>query len=132
MNNRIRCFVHSVTALALGGIIYLLFRDRTHIHDALHMPALLNHTKFIGDDFVRYTLPDFLWAYSFACAFHAILCGKKRMLIFFTVVLSGGIYELMQHLSLISGTGDLLDAIMYILAAVIANFIFSKKRENEK
>lgn len=132
MNNRFRYLVHSVTALALGGIIYLLLRDRTHIHDILHMPAMLYRLHFVGDGFVRYTLPDFLWAYSFASALHALFCGRRRKFVFAAVVLSGAVYEFAQMLSLISGTGDVLDIIMYVLAAVIADYIFFKKKENKK
>ncbi len=124
--------MHSVTALVFGGMIYLLFRSRTHIHDILHLSSNFYATQFFGDDFVKYALPDFLWAYSFSSALHTVLGGKKRKFVFFTVVLFGTAYEVAQGLSFIKGTGDIIDIIMYFVAAIMTDYIFFRKKERKK
>ncbi len=132
MNNRIRYLIHSSVSIMLGATIYILTRSRTHIHDLFHMPTLFSNAEFFGDDFVRYAAPDFLWAYSFASALHAVFNGQNRKLVCFTVLLTGAAFELLQKLSIISGTGDMIDVIMYPTAAIIADYIFFKKKENKK
>ncbi len=38
------------SSLSIGGIIYVLLRGRTHIHDALHKPVAIVKYKFTNND----------------------------------------------------------------------------------
>ena len=78
--------------------------------------------SFLECDFFKFYFPDFLWSFALACAFIALfLPGKKGLAACSGFSLFCGLcWELFQTLGVVNGTGDFLDALMYLAAAVLA------------
>jgi hypothetical protein len=73
--------------------------------------------------FILYNLPDSLWAISFFCVLNVYI---KRIIISFTIVITCTIvFELLQHLMVINGTGDLWD-IFFSIMFLVPFFIIYK------
>jgi hypothetical protein len=65
-------------------------------------------------------LPDGLWAYAF-CSSILIVWNRKINITWLTfAALVAVLFEIMQYLHLISGTGDVIDVLIYLLAGSIA------------
>ncbi len=122
------CVWNSGLSISLGLLIYILFRDNTYIHQ-IFMPVL-HCGPHVIIDFLRFNLVDFLWAYSLVCALsifiHEAFAG--------TLAISFGIsWELLQKFSVIHGTFDWLDIVMYItasLTAVLVLFQFKRRHKS--
>ena len=115
-------------SLTLGGIYYLLFTCGTYLHSALYylFPATVDVFPIsCNNGVVRYYLADFLWALSLCSFLLAIFIPKKKgkIIIGTAVALYGLLWELLQHFGIISGTGDLFDILMYLLAAFAVTII---------
>ena len=66
-----------------------------------------------------------------SCGLHVIfqpeICVSALCTV--AVVIYGGVYELLQYLGVIGGTGDLWDVLMYILAGITVNILNSTYKE---
>jgi hypothetical protein len=63
--------IHILLPLAVGGLVYLLFRSNSWIHAQLFSPgADLPVIKIHGflADVLRYNFPDFCWSYALAAS----------------------------------------------------------------
>lgn len=85
-------------------------------------------------DFIKYYLIDYLWALSMISGLNTLFTTQKETLRICLFVFSlGSIWEILQFLNILSGTGDIADVFMYLAAvitAVIINFLITK--ENKK
>ncbi len=134
MKNRLIYTLQSVISLTFGAIIYILFRKNTYLHGFLNISTpLLSNIEFFADNLIRYALPDFLWCYSFTMMIYAVLMPQKKKGIYAGVfcAFSGIFWEILQKLSVVSGTFDLIDCAMYIFASYYSYKIYNK-RENFK
>ena len=122
----------SAGALCLGGILYVFLREESWIAKQIPISAYLIDSraylamKSLG--FFRYYLPDFLWGLSLGCTLVAV-CKPSREKCWICGAVSfscGCLWEALQLLGVLSGTGDLLDVAMYFLAAIIC-IIFNKR-----
>lgn len=122
-------WVIGIFSLILGFLIYLLFRENTiittQISYIINLVPFRNMFTWAESDFLKYYLVDFLWALSLSCGLHIIFEPKiKVSLICSLVVIAlGTAFELLQFFNIINGTGDILDAVSYILAALTVNTI---------
>lgn len=128
----------SSTALVVGGLLYLLFRENSYIGllfvkcDVVSL--LRSWLRPLSCDFTRFFLPDLLWGFSLSCGLLAIRgVGWKN------VLLSGGIafgcgccWELLQYHGIVNGTGDPLDVFMYLLGCCLYFLLNLKEKKNEK
>ncbi len=127
-----------VISLALGGITYVMFRGEAYVSVFVRQLLDIEQNKYIvsnANSFIKNYFADFLWAFSFSSFLHMIyLPGMKVSFVCtFTVVFLGTAYEILQRLNFISGTGDILDILIYLLAAFAVNIInFIRRRKNEK
>lgn len=129
MSKRLSNAVLCCTALMFGGALYVLFRQTTYV------AGLFNSITFIGKlcdyfsefscDFIRFYLPDFLWGFALCCGLLSIFSPSKTTLTgcAITTFLCGCTWEILQYYSIISGTGDLKDITMYLLAVILAVII---------
>ena len=126
----------SILALVIGCMLYVWFRPNTYISRLL---GWMNTTQappfcspFIRDLF-RFYLPDFLWAFSLSCGLIAIHNPGTTGIIICALAafLLGAVWELLQHLGVVSGTADIHDAIMYLLASTLC-IIFNVKEKKQK
>lgn len=122
-------FAVSLSSLLLGGMIYLLFRPHTYIalivSNYIQFDRITECLRWMNCGWVKFYLADYLWALSLSGGLHLIFQPDRRGTVWcaLTVISYGGIYELLQQLNWISGTGDLWDLLMYILAALTANIL---------
>lgn len=122
-------WVVGVFSLILGLLIYLLFRENTiittHMSYIMDLKPLRNVFLWAENDFLKYYLVDFLWALSFSCGLHIIFKPKIKvsLLCSFVVIVFGTVFELLQFFNIINGTGDILDVLSYILAALTVNIM---------
>ena len=116
-------------AIFTGGLIYLLFRPNVYavrwVPENKYLLLLRESLRWMGTPFVKYYLADYLWAVALSCGLHLIFSPKvKGSCICTTIVLLYGLtFELSQYCGFISGTGDLWDVLMYILAGISVNIL---------
>lgn len=134
--NIVLCF----TAIFIGGFLYLIFRPNTYItqiiFDLININGENIRTSAVSCAFSKYYLPDFLWAFSLCCGLVSVFPHKRFYIILVGIItfLCGLIWELLQFTKTISGTGDILDIILYLTACLIAVMINIKisGEKNEK
>ena len=118
-----------VISLCIGLLIYLFFRENTYIaelvENVIDLSKLRSKMRFLGNDFIKYYLVDYLWALSLCSGLHIIFKPsiKNSIIAVVTVFLYGATYEILQFSNIISGTGDIADIILYLLAALTVNLI---------
>ena len=123
----------AIFALILGGVIYVLFKGNSYISVFVRqfIPVLGEEIVIINSSCrVLYYLPDFLWALSLSCGLHIIFMPEMKgsLLCTFAVVGLGLVFEILQFLEFVNGTGDIIDVIMYLLAGMSVNLINLKRR----
>lgn len=126
-------------ALILGFLIYILFRTNTYIakpFEAVRWIEYIRRYLLRGScDFIKFYFPDFLWGFSLNCGLVAIyLPGFKGNVVCGCVAFfCGCIWEALQYIGVVNGTGDIVDITMYLLASIF-NIIINLKetRRNEK
>ena len=134
MSNKKINIISSIVTLFSGGAIYILYRENSYISNFIEvfidLKFLRNTFKPLECDFIKYYLIDYLWALSLISGLKSLFTTKKETLrICFFVFSLGIIWESLQFLNIISGTGDILDIFMYLAAvvtAVIINFLNNK------
>ncbi len=124
---RKHCIIIAAISLCLGLCVYLLFNQTTYIYSFL--PDWLRFQQITVDNDVLDMLlknycADLLWAISFTFVVQSILMLKppKVYLLLFTTVLGVAI-EIMQLFSIINGTFDLFDILVYFLGSLISIII---------
>ena len=65
-------------------------------------------------------IPDALWAYAFFSSLLIVWDRQVRIAWLLTAALVTGLFEGMQYLHWISGTGDLVDILVYFISGGIA------------
>lgn len=122
-----------VAALLAGCLPYILFRPSTYIGGMLNSLKFVNTVRQLcslyANNFLKYYLPDFMWAFSLGCGLVAIHSPQKKGIIICSVsaFLCGVTWELLQYFNVLSGTGDIHDVIMYFLASAICIIINLKE-----
>ena len=119
----------SISALVIGGLIYILFRDNSYIAILFnHIPIIQyirQHVTTLRVHFIKFYLPDLLWGFSLCSGLHAIYLpnAKTSVLCGITAFSCGAIWEIMQYMGILSGTGDLLDVLMYLFGCLVCIII---------
>lgn len=122
----IKYFILGFLALFFGLLIYLFLRPNTHISrflrtffsfDAPNVFGVLNYSFF------KFYLVDYLWAFGFSCWLRPIFIKEPKGTLWCILIVSfiGVVYEMMQFLNIVSGTGDVLDCLLYVLAGWTVN-----------
>lgn len=123
MIKRIKYMIHAVTALLFGLILYILFRPESYITGSILNIFHIKPDRIAYDgailSFLSFYFADFLWCYSLAIGLCAIFvpCGRGRFHCCLLAFGWGVIWELGQMAGVIGGTADILDVLMYLLAA---------------
>ncbi len=139
MSNRLFYAVFCFISLALGGVLYLLFRENTYITAFFEGNSLLQNMRmalgFLENEFLKFYFPDFLWAFSLCFGLCLIFDPQPQGIIVCSVIpfIYGVIWEVLQKQGIIKGTGDMADVIMYLAASSFAVILCLKRRnKNEK
>lgn len=135
MSDRGKNVIISSMSLVLGGASYIIFRDNTYIGGIFDEYSLVlsvrNLLNEMSCDFVKYYLLDFLWGLSLSCGIIAIHKPKTKgiFLSALTAFICGCVWELLQYIGFVSGTGDWLDVLMYLSASLMSVLINKRRRE---
>lgn len=127
--NYLICFI----SLIIGSLLYILLRPNTDIARLLaefvYLTKLQQICQLNASAFLKFYLPDFLWALSLGCGLIAVNNPKHIGIIgcSFASFLCGLIWELLQYYQIIKGTGDIHDIIMYFLASTVCIIINIKE-----
>ena len=129
----ILCF-GCVLSILLGTFIYVIFRGDTYISkiisSVIEFKWITNTFSCFDNVFVKYYLPDFLWGFSLCCAIQLILNPKnKKSMICCSMVafLCGLVYEIIQWVGIVGGTGDIIDVLFYFLSSLTVSLICMKE-----
>ncbi len=127
MKRKICLLLQATAALVLGLLIYLLFRKGTVIHRMIpaHFAGIWAEAEFPLDIVVKYYLCDMLWGFALAICLCMVIPMRWAVLV---AVCFGCTWELLQFVGLISGTGDILDCIVYLIGASSTMIINKKVR----
>lgn len=123
--------VISFILLTIGGVLYLGWRSGNlvmfQLIDKLGMTGYLKSFRDISTnyslyDYVKYSMPDGLWLFSYMFLIDAIWDNHKckSYYSFLWVLPAIAIMsELLQAVSIVPGTFDIVDIFHYILAIII-------------
>ncbi len=123
----ILCVINSIISLFAGLLIYILFRKNTYINRMIEIDFQFNDHVII--DYMRFYFVDALWAYSLVFSLSIIINEKISGII--VAIFSIG-WEICQKTSIVAGTFDFLDIVMYLLASTIAVMIIYKFKRRHK
>lgn len=134
MSARKQSLLIGILLLLAGGIIYILFREETHIAGIFNNISAISAVRqslgsFSDNDFLRFYFPDYLWGLSLCCCLLAI-CIPEGIGIYAcggTAILTGIVWELLQYLYIVSGTGDIVDVGMYIFAGLTGILVYKRR-----
>ena len=115
-------FIHVLTPLLIGGMIYILFRNESLImfnwfdnlgvlEQIKELRAAINPMKSILPTWIYYSLADGLWTYAFVSAY--LIYYKVDYWLLLPFLLSIGV-EILQYLQLFQGTFDVIDLLCCI------------------
>ena len=124
---------HIIFPLLLGGGIYVAFRSKSLIlfrwFDKINISGFTNVIRDILDpcinnipNWVKFSLPDGLWVYAFSSSFLIIWNQDFKTVKYWLLIplLTFTFIELFQHFKIISGTCDLVDFFICLLAFVLS------------
>ena len=135
MSKRAANLVLAAASLMLGGLLYVLFRPTTILAVLCGQIPIVLQIQML---FARHKCPvlsyyfvDFLWGLSLSSGLQAIHTPRKKGIIGFALLAFGWgcLWEVLQWLRVVSGTGDFFDVFMYFLAALISILINFKERK---
>ena len=124
---RKHCIIIAAISSCLGLCVYLLFNQTTYIYSFFFFFLRFQQITVdndVLDMLLKNYCADLLWAISFTFVVQSILMLKppKVYLLLFTTVLGVAI-EIMQLFSIINGTFDLFDILVYFLGSLISIII---------
>ena len=124
-----------ILALVIGALMYIVLRENTYIAKIFCDNHLVADIRELLDNDGWYKascyLPDFLWGLGLTCGL-ILVSEPSRLGCFYcalVTILCGLVWESLQILHLVFGTGDIWDVFMYISAATIGFLINIKERE---
>lgn len=135
MSKRVFNVLLGIASLSLGGALYLAFRPYSYISELVGtifaLEPLRRAAGRFSCEFLKYYFPDYLWTFSLSCGLIAIFGPKLKgvAMCCLTSFLLGVVWEILQFIGVVSGTGDILDVIMYLLAALTALLINFKEKK---
>lgn len=138
MSIRKKNLLASIIALALGGSLYILFRENSYIGQLFSGSAcvqmLRSELNSTSCDLLKYYLPDLLWGLSLGCGLVAIRNSGIRDIVLCAGIAfaCGFLWELLQLVGVVGGTGDCVDVLMYLLGSALCVQINLKERIMKK
>lgn len=133
MKKRLFWLIFSAAALFAGAMLYGLCRPDTYIGSFLGAIVSLRisaDAPLYG--FLSWYFPDYFWMLSLTGTLFAIYLPKGKEAVFLCGIscVWGILWEVGQKLGVVTGTADLWDVCMYIMAVLSAAMINILKRGN--
>lgn len=136
MNNKRRLFtaLNILLPLIAGVMVYIFIQKNTHLENVLVGIFAVDFKPLIWSGWT-YTfticwLCDVLWAYSLTFSLWAVLCPWKNAVLFSVVLafVAGVSFELLQFFEVMSGTFDIFDIILELMAASLAAVVIKRRK----
>ena len=127
-----------IVSLVTGLMLYLIYRETSYVSEFINyllpLRGLRKVFSFAECEFLKFWIPDFLWALSFSAWLHIALIPdfKGSVLCALIVSLSGTVFEFLQQFDVISGTADFWDIIAYISASMLISIKYLFLKEKNK
>ena len=131
IKNRATKIILSLGILSLGGLIYIIYRDKSLLmfdwFNSIGVSSGIDGLRslFQGDGvygWVKYSLPDGLWIFSYMFLIDAIWNGEKiitsKLFLWFLPIVAI-LSECLQYFGLLSGVFDWKDMASYTLAITL-------------
>jgi len=139
-------FLNVILPIAIGGFIYILFREKSLLmfswFTKIGLDNLIHNIRTIAiwnyqlPDWVIYSLPDGIWVYSLTSLMLIIWYGDVSILKYFWLsigLIIGLSIELCQLMDFYPGTFDKMDILFYIIGSITPIIIFHQtKKEIEQ
>ncbi len=120
--------------LLLGVLIYILFRKPIPIFKSIlfwnRALIRINFLPIALSDFIQYYLSDMFWTFSFSSMLYLLFPRLKVVSIF--VIAYVAVFEFLQGIHVITGTGDIFDLIFSACSVLILNIILRRRGKNEQ
>lgn len=130
-----------IIPVSIGGLIYILGRHETlkmfHWFQLINLDTYIYYLRSAYQtsitstlpQWMRYSLPDALWMYSFTSA--VLLLWKRQLSIYLLIpFLLGAGSEIGQYFHLVRGTYDANDLICYSTGFLLSIIIITKPQAN--
>ena len=127
-----------IVSLVAGLMLYLIYRETAYVTEFMSCLLPLNSLRktfpFSECEFLKFWIPDFLWAISFSSWMHIVLMPKLKgsLFCFLTVSFIGIAFEFLQQIDVISGTADFWDIVSYVSASMLISIIYFILKEKNK
>ena len=122
MSKRLFYSLLGISFLFIGGLIYVFLGKDTYIGNLFY--PLVQTKESVGEIllFLRIYLTDYLWSLSLTFFLIAVNEDSLKSVILCaaTAFLLGCLWEICQSLKFAAGTGDIVDAIMYLAGSFTA------------
>lgn len=134
--NRIFYILNISIPLAIGALIYFIFRPDTYIayylRNLMELPTMTLGSGGLLKFFRNYSC-DILWSYSLMFAIFTVGNKSAKRLILTTALCAVFeiLIEICQHIGFINGTFDIFDLLAEIIATIVALIIIKKRIERE-
>lgn len=128
----------SIIFLSIGGLIYLGWRSGNLVMFQLlekwgmsdHLTSIRNiGTSYSLFEWVKYSLPDGLWLFSYMFLIDAIWHNEKKHILYYVFLWSLPIIaiasEILQYVEIVPGTFDIVDLLCYMMAIIIFTILDS-------
>lgn len=125
MSIRIKNIIICIISLFIGGLLYVIFRENTILGKAFDEIELIIDIRKIANRFPfkfhKIFLPDFLWELSLCCGLTAIGGQSNTNTLICCIIgfATGVLWETLQFTEIATGTGDIVDIVIYLLASSI-------------
>ena len=126
MNKRISYFLFSILSLLIGVVVYYYFKKENLVYESFLGIKKANTQGYP----IANWLPDLCWEISFLFMLSAVWGNWNLVPINFkiaTLIVILGT-ELLQMLSVMPGTGDIKDMVVYFIGFTIFTLLFLIKR----
>lgn len=131
LQTRFFCVVLSFALLFVGGMIYIIFRSESLLMftclNKMGMVETIQFFRRLGaeyaiSDWIKYSLPDGLWLFSYMFLIDTIWEGKILLSYYFflwALPTIAVVSEVLQVFGWLPGVFDILDLVCYVGAVVI-------------
>lgn len=134
---RLKIVLCATIPILAGTVLYVQYRPDAYVSRLIYRLFNIKPTNTIDRSaigtFIRCYLLDVLWAFALPNAlFFAVGFDKNRLKLIFVLSIGMAVLtEVLQHLKVICGTGDLIDCLLECLSITLAiNMIIKVIKED--
>jgi hypothetical protein len=140
MNKINQILIHVIIPMIIGGMIYIVFRDKNLIMynwfnkigilDFIDYLRQLFSNLIISPNWIKFNLPDGIWTYSLTSLMLIIWYKEteKNLFLYLFIPILCFMFELGQLIKMIPGTYDHTDLAFIIIATILPHIFINKNK----